>query len=233
MTTLADRPRTRGGAAFVAGQPQVNLLPPEVRAARGLKTVKRLLVMALVLVVLLCAATWVFARNDKSTAAAGLTTAQDQTTQLKAQEKKYAEVPQVLGLLDSTTKARAIGTSTEVLWSPYYQAIAAVLPQNVSIDTLTVTGGTPMAAPPAAASPLQAPSVGQIQFTGRSKTLPDTAAWIDALDAIPGLGDAWVATAVIQGDTATDVYYNITATVQVQSSAYAHRFDQTTTGGKS
>ena len=230
MTTLTDRPRTKNGAGFVAGQPQVNLLPPEVRAARGLKTVKRLLVMALVLVVLLCGATVVFARNDKATAAAGLTTAQDKTTQLNAQEKKYAEVPQVLGLLDNTTRARAIGTSTEVLWSPYYQAIAAVLPQDVSFDSLQVTEATPMTAAPAATSPLQAASVGQIQFTARSKTLPDTAAWIDALNGIPGLGDAWVSSAAIQGDTPTDVYYNVAATVQVRGSALAHRFDQTIAG---
>ena len=233
MTTLTDRPRSKNGAGFVAGQPQVNLLPPEVRAARGLKTVKRLLVMALVLVVLLCGATVVFARNDKAAAAAGLVTAQDTTTQLKAEDKKYAEVPQVLGMLDSTTKARALGTSTEVLWSPYYQAIAATLPPGVSIDNLTVAGGTPMAAPPGASSPIQAASIGQIQFTGRSKTLPDTAAWIDALNAIPGLGDAWVSSATVTGDSATDTYYNVTATAQVRSSAFAHRFDPTTTGGKS
>ncbi|MBN9374653.1 MAG: fimbrial assembly protein [Cellulomonas sp.] len=232
MTTVSERPRTRGASGFVQGQPQVNLLPPEVRAARGLKTLKRLLVMALVLVVLLCAASWVFARNDKSNAADGLTKAQDKTTQLKAEEKKYAEVPQVLGLLDSTTKARALGMSTEVLWSPYYQAIAAVLPTGVSFDSLQVTEASPTTAAPAASSPLQAASVGQIQFTARSKTLPDTAAWIDALDAIPGLGDAWLTTAAVQGDTPADSFYNIAVTVQVRQSAFAHRFDKSSTGGK-
>ncbi len=188
--------------------------------------------MALVLVVLLCAASWMFARNNKATAADGLAHAQDKTAQLKAEEKKYAEVPLVLGLLDSTTKARALATSTEVLWSPYYQAIAAVLPPGVSVDTLQVTGVSPMAAAPAATSPLQAASVGQIQFIARSKTLPDTAAWIDALNSVPGLGDAWVSSAAIQGATAADVYYNLTSTVQVRQSAFAHRFDQTTGGKK-
>jgi hypothetical protein len=232
MTTLTDRPRNKNGSGFVAGQPQVNLLPPEVRAARGLKTVKRLLVMALVLVVLLCGATVVFARNDKATAAAGLTTAQDKTTQLKAQEKKYADVPRVLGLLDNTTRARSIGMSTEVLWTPYYQAITAVLPQDVSFDTLQVTEADPMTAAPPPSTPLQAPSIGKIQFTARSKTLPDTAAWIDALNSIPGFGDAWVSSAQAQsGTSANDVYYNVTATVQVRNAALAHRFDKTATGG--
>ena len=231
MTTVAERPRARGASGLVQGQPQVNLLPPEVRAARGLKSLKRVLAMALVLVVLLCAASWVFARNDKSNAADGLTKAQDKTTQLKAEEKKYAQVPQVLGLLDSTTKARAVGMSTEVLWSPYYQAIAAVLPAGVSFDSFQVTEAAPTTAAPAAASPLQAASVGQIQFTARAKTLPDTAAWIDALNAIPGLGDAWLTTAAVQGDTPADTFYNIAVTVQVRQSAYAHRFDQST-GGK-
>lgn len=228
MTAVAERPRTRGGSGFVAGQPQINLLPPEVRAARGLKTLRRLLVMALVLVVLLCAASWVFARNDKSSAAAGLTAAQGRTAQLKKEEQKYAEVPQVLGLLESTTRARALGTSTEVLWSPYYLAIAAVLPAGVSLDTLQIAQVSPTAPAPSVATPLQAPSIGAIQFTARSKTLPDTAAWIDALNSIPGLGDAWVSTALIQGDGTTASYYNVTAAAQVRQQAYAHRFDQTT-----
>lgn len=231
MTALAERQRARGASGFVGGQPQVNLLPPEVRAARGLKNIKRVLAMALVLVVLLCAASWVYARQDKSTAAAGLTSAQLKTTQLKAEAKKYAEVPQVLGLLDNTTRARALGMSTEVLWSPYYQAIAAVLPAGVSFDSLQLTEATPMTAGPGATSPLEAASVGQIQFSARSKTLPDTAAWIVALDGVPGLGDAWVSTATIQGDTAANAYYTVSATVRVQQSAFAHRFDSTT-GGK-
>ncbi len=61
--------------------------------------------------------------------------------------------------------------------------------------------------------------------------MPDAAAWIDALNSIPGFGDAWVSNATLGGATATDAYYTVAATVQVRSSAFAHRFEQTTTGG--
>ena len=229
MTSLLDKPRTRGaGAGFVAGQPQVNLLPPEIRAARGLKRVQGYLALLLVVVLLACAGAYVVARLDKANAESGLTKAQDRTAELQADEAKYADVPRVLGQLDDTKKALDLGMSTEILWKPYYDAIAAVLPAGVSLDSLTVTEGTPMTAGPAAGSPLEEPSIGQVQFSARSKTLPDTAALVDALDAIPGLGDAWVTSAAVQADdTSKTVYYNVSATVQVRDTAYAHRFDQT------
>ena len=228
MTTTAEksRPKPKGRTAtVVTALPQVNLLPPEVRAARGLKLLKRWLVVALVLVVALCGVTYVFAKLDENRAASELASAQAATTRLQNEQKKYAEVPRVLDQLAATTTAREIGTSTEILWSPYYQAIAAVLPTGVSIDTLTVTQATPMVAPPAAASPLQAPSIGQIQFTARSLTVPDTAAWADALNGVPGFADAWVSAATVAQDTKTNKsYYNVSATVQVNDRAYAHRF---------
>ena len=82
-----------------------------------------------------------------------------------------------------------------------------------------------MTAPAAASSPLQDPSIGQISFTARALTLPDTAAWIDALNSIPGLGDAWVSSASLTIDSETETpYYEVAASVQIRESAYAHRF---------
>ena len=80
-----------------------------------------------------------------------------------------------------------------------------------------------MTAAAAPSSILQGASVGQIQFSGRIDTMPDTAAWIDALNAVPGFSDAWVsATAITQTDKL--VYYTVTSTVQVTDTAYAKRF---------
>lgn len=226
MTTTTDQPRTKGaGPAFVAGPPQVNLLPPEIREARVLKTVKRVLALALVLVVALCAVGYVFALLDKGTASEELATAQSDTVRLQADQQQYAEVPRVLGQLATTKAARELGMSTEVLWADYYGALAAVLPADVSMDNLTITQATPMTAPAPPSTPLQAPSIGQISFTARSTTMPDTAQWVDALNSVPGFGDAWVSSATITEDSESrTVYYNVSATVQVRETAYALRF---------
>lgn len=225
MTALAERTRPKSGAPFVPGQPQVNLLPPEVKAARGLKAIKRVLVMLLILVVAACAGAYVLAFLDKSKAQDQLTSAQDDTVKLQAEIERYARVPLVRGQLENAKYARQLAMSTEVLWQPYYGAITAVLPPGVSLDNLTVTQATPMTAPAAPSSPLQDSSIGQIVFTARSATIPDAAAWVDALNSIPGLGDAWVSSAVVTQDGESDtVFYNVSATVQVRDSAYALRF---------
>jgi hypothetical protein len=116
--------------------------------------------------------------------------------------------------------------STDIPWKPYVDAITAVLPANVSIDTLTSTGATPMVAPAAPTDPLQVPSVGQLIFQARSSTVPDTSAWIDSLNAIPGFADAWVSSAAVAEDE-TGTYYVVSATVQITDAAYSHRFDTT------
>ena len=61
------------------------------------------------------------AKLDENRAASDLASAQAATTRLQNEQKKYAEVPRVLDQLAATTTAREIGTSTEILWSPYYQ----------------------------------------------------------------------------------------------------------------
>lgn len=226
MTTLLERPKGRpsAGTALSGTLPQVNLLPPEIRAARGLRATKRWLVMSLVLVVVLCIGAFGLALISGAQAATELAEAQAETTRLQEAQAQYAEVPVVLAALDGATSARATGMATDVQWKSYIDAIAAVLPANVSFDTLTVNVATPMTGAPAPTDPLQQPSVGQIQFTARTSTMPDVSAWIDALNSVPGLGDAWASSATITEDE-SGIYYTVASTVQVKDTAYSHRFD--------
>lgn len=227
MTALADPPRAKKGAqTVVGGLPQVNLLPPEVRAARGLRNLKRWLAIALVLVLVLCTAVFALAKLSQVAADNELTAAQAETQRLQKEQQKYAEVPRVLGALQNATTARTLGMATDVSWASYYAAVTAVLPPDVSISSLVVTTQNSSGAAPAA-NPLQVPSVGQIQFTGRSTTVPNTAAWLDALNGIPGFANAWASNAAISQSQNKTIYYNVSVTVQVTPEAYTHRFDQT------
>jgi len=223
MSTVEQRSRFKSQSTGVAVMPQVNLLPPEVRAARGLRVLKRWLLLVLALVVVLSAMGFAGSLLIKSAAEDDLAQAQTETSRLELEQQKYAEVPQVLNEVQAVTSARQLGMSTEVQWKSYLGAITAVLPSGVSIDSLAFTGATPMAPVAPTANPLNAPSVGQIQFTARSQSVPDTAALIDALDSIPGFADAFVSSTTVTSNTAL-TYYTVAATVQVTSAAYDHRF---------
>jgi hypothetical protein len=228
MTITAERTRGKSGAvsAIPRTLPQVNLLPPEVRAARNLRATKRWLGIALVVVVALLIGVWGLAKVSAASAAGDLADAQDNAAQLQAKEAKYAEVPKVLGALSSLESAKTFGMSTEVQWKPYVDALVAVLPAGVSIDNYTATVAGPAAVPPTATDPLQTVGVGQIVLAGRTLTVPDTAAWSSSLDSVPGFYGATVTSVAISAGTDNSTaYYAVAVTVQINSDAYSHRFD--------
>ncbi len=212
-------------ATLLLGPPQVNLLPPEVRAARGLRSTKRILVLALVGVVGVCGVGFAVSTVTAAAAVTRLADAQAETTRLMLEQAEYAEVPRVKSALSETHRAIRLGMSTEIQWKSYLDAITAVLPEGVSVDVLTTTGATPMTGNPAGANPLQPASTGQITFTVRSLTVPNTASWIEALDSVPGLAGAWTSAVTITADEAGTTYYDVSASVQVLDTAYSHRFE--------
>jgi len=221
--TMTKAPARQATSGFGApGLPQVNLLPPEVRAARGLVNVKRWLAVGVGVVLVVIGLVYVFALLQRSSAESALATTQATTASLQAQTNKYAEVPRVLGDVKRINDARTIGTSTEVQWKPYIDAIAATLPPNVSIDIFSVTASTPWFAQTALQDPLLVPGTATISFTARATALPDDAAWMDALNTIPNVTQA----SLVSADATTDggePYFAITANVQVSATAITPR----------
>ena len=225
MSALLTRSKKSGSEGLVVAPfAQVNLLPNEILQARSLKSLKRLLAVALLgVVAVLFAAVAAVVVMEKG-AQDDLAEAQATTDILKIEEQKYAEVPRVLNALSTAKLARVTGFSTEVLWTPYLDAITAVIPAGASINSFAMSGATPMATEPPIANPLQTPRVNTINFSMRSLTLPDTADLIDGLDSIYGAGDAWVSNATITQAEDGTVYYDIAASVEIRSTAYANRF---------
>lgn len=203
--------------------PQVNLLPPEVHAKRGLARVKRWLAAGLVLAILLAVGGVGLAMMAESGAEAELAEAQAETDRLVLEQQKYAEVPLLLSQLDQVSAARTYGMSTEVLWPAYLSAVAATAPEGVAIDLLSVTAAAPGAGVALPTDALAAPSIANIAFSAESLTLPDTAGWLDGLATIPGFSDAWFSSATVTEEEGL-VYYTVSATVQINEQAFAGRF---------
>ncbi|GEA82266.1 PilN domain-containing protein [Cellulomonas uda] len=229
MSSLLERPlksvKGKPAQSIVTGLPQVNLLPPEVRAARGLQSIKRWLVIALLVVVALCALVWLLAQSVASNAQSDLENAQRETARLTQEQTKYAEVPRVQAQLAEAVRARQIAGSTDILWKQYFDAIAAVLPEGASMDSFAITGSTPMEGPGAAAHALQGASIGNIAFAARSVSVPDVSALMDALDSIPGLADSFVTSVQITETEGFGVYYKIDGSVQLAPSVFSGRFE--------
>lgn len=224
MTAVVDKPRgEKVPRPAETLWPQVNLLPPEVTAARGLRTVKRWLLLALVGVLVICGTAYGFALTVKSTAETELLTAQNDTVALQAEVVQYAEVPRVQNLLSDGQLARAQALGDEVLWSSYLGAIAVTLPGDVRLESFSATGRTPMADLAVSSDVLVDSGVGRVVMIARTPVIPDAAAWVDALNALPGLADTKVNTATIAENDGT-VFYRTTVTVEVTADALAQRF---------
>lgn len=222
MTTISlTKPKQ---SASTSVWPQVDLLPPEVRQERKLKRTKRLLAVALLAIVLLAVVGWVFAKFTLVAANREVADAQADTAKLTQQQAKYAGVPQIQSQLAAARTALSSATATEVLWKPYLEALRAVTPPNVSYQSLQVTLSSD---PTATSAPLQQPAVGQIVFTANAATLPDVAAWMDAVGQLPGLSDPWFTQAAVTDENGY-VYYQVSGSVQITSAALAHRFDAAT-----
>lgn len=234
MTTTLERskPQKRAAGSLLVGLPQVNLLPPEVKAARALRHVKQWLVVVLLIVLAIAGVMYAFALLARTSADSALADAQGEAAQLKTEEAKYAAVQPVLSGLRRTTDARTTGMAPEVLWKPYLDAISAVLPQNVSVTTFSVVQGGLVGPPPASPDALTAQGIATVQFSARAKTLPDSAAWTEALNTIPGFYGATTSSDTI-GDVDGVIAYEVTSMVQVDMAALANRFpaaDTTTEG---
>ncbi|MBD7916842.1 fimbrial assembly protein [Cellulomonas sp. Sa3CUA2] len=229
MSTLTERARKApAGAApdVSAVWPQVNLLPPEIRAAQGLRHLKKWLAAVVGLVVIVLVLMYGLALMSKQAADAELTQAADQAAALAAQQAQYAEVTPVLGGLQRSKEARQTAGATDVLWKSYFDAIAAVLPPNVSIDSVSVIQTTPMTLAGAAApDPLTPPGIASLTIAAKATGLPDDAAFTDALNTIPGFYAAQTSTSVIGTTESEAVMYAVSASVQVDESAFSRRFE--------
>lgn len=230
--SIATAPGTTGLSVAtlvpgVAPVPQVNLLPPEIRASRSLAQLKRVLLLLLVLVVALVGAGFFWATLQVSSAQDELAAEEAETARLLEAQQEYAEVPLVLADLEAAKDARIVGMSTEVLWADTLVAFALTAPAGASFEEIAMVGDTPTtwAAPPA--NPLVDRGVATITFVGRSATFVDVSAWMTALESVPGLTDAYVTSVAIQEedvDGTLSSYYQVSGSVNVTEAAHAQRF---------
>lgn len=168
------------GAALL---PQVNLLPPEVRAARSVRRVKGWLGISFVLSLLVVAGVYLLGTMEKSRAQDELDTARRETDALLAEQATYAEVPRVLQALARAENAAHLVEGAEIRWDEYLAAIEAIIGDRVAISTLAVTQVDEGQEP----NPLDPEAIAVMTFSGIATSPIDGPAFADSLEALPGL----------------------------------------------
>ncbi len=199
--------------------PQVNLLPPEVGDARKADAAKRWAVVAVVVAVVLVAVGWGVVQMGQSAATDKLNQAQSETAQLRNEQQKYAEVPQIQAQQDALRATRDTAFATNVDWATYIGGTLGVLPQGSSLEKIVGTLSSSITGPVAPIDGLDQPGVGQVTITTRSLTVPDAGALIAAINSIKGLTEARVTAVELISDSDVGLFYRTTLTAQVNEDA--------------
>ena len=209
-----DPPTTPPGWGIFA-----DLTPPELHNARRLKSVRRLLVGVLVLVVLVVAAGYGFARWQSGNAARSLAVQQALTAQLQAQQLRYAPVVELQGSVAAVRAQLAGLMVSDVNFAELLDSIAGATPRTVAItsEQVTISNSAAAAAPAAAAGgsldTSGIPQIGKVTLAGTVPGLAGFASYVGDLQNLYGFVDVTPGSTAI---TAGLVTFSITMSVTNQ-----------------
>lgn len=216
--------RTRKAAEpklMIGGDAHIDLLPPEVAAGVKAKSTRRRLAGLVLLCVVLVAGGYSYSSLVAQQSELALTDARMQAAAVLGQQADYIEVLGVQGELDTVTAAQAIGTSTEVDWQTYMDAVTATLPEGVLLTGFSMESATPLLDFTPATAPLQGERVANLSFTVIAPDLPTLQAWLDSLVTLDGFVDASLGSAVLQVEEGV---IEASVIMHIDADAFSYRF---------
>jgi Tfp pilus assembly protein PilN len=242
---------TLSDAATPTGNPlrflpiAANLLPAEVLAGRRGRAVRRAVVSALVVFVVLLAAWYGVARLQTAVAGGDLRAAEQDAQAVQGQKAKFAQVTDVLSQSKTLQGQLAAVMAEDVTWSKLATDIQAARPAGVALSglsgLLTSVAGNPGASAGAAspagtagagtAGSTKLPSatsdkiVGTLNIAGYGPTKASVAAYLLALEKVDG-----VANVTFAGARSDEDGWHFTVRLDVTSKALGDRY-RATPGG--
>jgi Tfp pilus assembly protein PilN len=204
--------------------PRVDLMPPEITAARRLRTVQRGLAAGAVGVVALVGAGYAVSAQEAATARAELEAVQLRTAALQAEANQYAEAPAVLRQVEQAETAREQAMAADVLWYGYLNDLTLALPDGVWLTSLTATAAAPEPTAATGTNPFAGPRIGTVEVSARSLDHPDVATWLDALGAIDGVDNPAFSRAERVDIGASSEVVESTSTADLSQDALSNRY---------
>lgn len=210
-----------------AATPRVNLLPPEIEAARRFRRVQAGLGLTVVAAAGVVVGLYVSAVSSVDEAQGELDAATATHQTLQAEAARYAEVPAVLAEVDTVEAQVGQALGQEIRWSYLFNDLGVRIPLNVWLTQVTVTqdvDGT-LVADPATAPAGALPGIGSVQFTGKALKHNDVAAWLDAIAEQRGYADPYFSTSAREQIGERDVV-GFTSSVTVTEDALSRRYSE-------
>ncbi|MGN6426709.1 hypothetical protein [uncultured Leifsonia sp.] len=205
----------------IGAEPRVDLLPPEVLAARQSRSTRRALGLGVIGVLVLTLGAIGGSSLLAASANQDLVAAQNRTTDLLTQQQKYMEVRKVQDQVKVVQAAQQVGASTEIDWRDYLVKVQQTLPPEVSLKVITVDSASPLAAYAQSTAPLQGARIATLSFTADSPTLPQVPSWLDSLAKLPGFVDAVPGSVTLDQQSKT---YTVNIVMHINQDAYTKRF---------
>ena len=181
---------TDGHELILGGEPRADLLPPELKAARQGRLLRRVMSIVAAGVVLIVIAAVATVTVQAGSAQSKLSAAEARTNELLLESGKYSEVRSVQNQIDMTTVARQLAATTEIDWRAYLLAVRASLPSDVTIEAISIGSGSPWVDYEQSIVPLYNPRVASLTLSLTSPTLPAVPMWLTNLRTLPGYADA-------------------------------------------
>ncbi len=187
---MSSRSPNSPSIAQWGGEPRVNLLPPEVAQRSKVKATRRALIAVVIGAVVVVAAGYVGAYLYAADTQSKLVAAQARTADLLAQKAKLSDATAVANLLKTTTQAREVGASYEVIWASVLDKLTALLPPGGSYFSLDGVQRLPWDSALMPAGPLREPRTGNFTLVIQSATVLDGTVFAHQLNMVKGFADA-------------------------------------------
>ncbi|WP_105033368.1 hypothetical protein [Cryobacterium aureum] len=204
---------------ILGAEPRADLLPPELKAARQGRLLRRIMAIVAAGVVLVVIAAVTTVTVQAAGAQSKLGVAEERTNELLLESAKYSEVRSVQNQIDMTAVARQLAATTEIDWRAYMVAVRASLPSDVTIQAIAIGSGSPWVEYEQSTVPLYNPRVASLKLSLTSPTLPAVPMWLTNLRTLPGYADAHPGS-VTRTETGQ---YNVEMVININEGARSNR----------
>jgi hypothetical protein len=209
-----------------------NLLPPEVIQARRVRVLRRMVIAAMVVIVVLSTFIYGYAFWGSLGAGKALAVEEARTSQLQTEQRRYDGLTKIQGSVAEVQSQVATLLGSDIAFPGLIKNVLAQLPVGASVSQLSVdlTLSTTQRAASADNSPLDNAGrahIGTILLSGKATKLVDVSTFMDRLKKIPGILAPYPTSNQM---TPTGATYSVLITIT--EDLLSHRFDLAKAGGK-
>jgi type IV pilus assembly protein PilN len=174
----------------------VNLTPPQLANARRVRTVRKLVVTGLGLIVLACGAGYFLAGRDQASARDALAEQQVQTMQLNSQLAKYDTTVRLQSTVAAVRQQISTAMAGDVSTDDLLARVRAALPGDMTIQQVSVTvslasatAATPDGTDGTGLNDAGHARIGDVTISGTSHDLGDLSEFVEHLQLESGIVD--------------------------------------------